>query len=147
MDQAPTSHVEKEQRHAQRIRMMAKTLGVDLDKLLQQKDISSEMVQSWTVRCMGCLHPETCDHWLGKRSAGADATPFFCRNTTVLDALVREYGGDELNHLEPESVISQQIKSHDKEVHGRYDHLDLDDQRLMLIIRQLCAEADSKLAG
>lgn len=77
----------KYDRHAKLVDRMADSQGVDLSEAVQRGDISPEELDKSVFTCLGCSETEACERWLAVNSGGADATPGYCRNEAVFDAL------------------------------------------------------------
>lgn len=74
--------------HAALVNRMAETLGIDMTKALHDERLSAEEWRDTVLRCTGCSAPETCQDWLADHhEAGAEATPDYCRNTALMEAL------------------------------------------------------------
>ncbi|ARC89245.1 DUF6455 family protein [Rhodovulum sp. MB263] len=73
--------------HAHLLEKMAEVLGVDLDEETMAGRWTPEDMQDSVSRCLGCTDPGQCRGWLGTHDAGADATPDYCRNKDLLEAM------------------------------------------------------------
>ncbi|MDU8910065.1 DUF6455 family protein [Aestuariicoccus sp. MJ-SS9] len=76
-------------RHAALVDRMAETLGLDLEELALRGALPIPEIDDAVLRCTGCSNPEGCEHWLDTQGQQAEATPRFCRNADLFDALKR----------------------------------------------------------
>ena len=125
MEKAPTIQREKQNRVSHRVQLMGMALGVNLHQLVRNDELPSDLRESMTVRCMGCLHSEKCDEWLARNAVGADATPRYCRNAEILHDIASEAGADGAVPLKVQQPVKANVSA-------------IDDVALQAMIRECC---------
>ncbi|MGH1331010.1 MAG: DUF6455 family protein [Paracoccaceae bacterium] len=82
--------LEKLEKHERLVTGMGDALGVDLMEEVQRGNLAPEELRSRVFRCMGCTDPEACGHMLAQnKGEKLEATPAYCRNSEMFDALTR----------------------------------------------------------
>lgn len=94
LENPPLQQLAKDHRHGRRVRSVGMLFGVDLDRLTRTKVVSPDLLETLTVRCIGCSHPEACKCWISKNEAGetTDSLPHFCRNADLMRRIFNSDG-------------------------------------------------------
>lgn len=74
-------------RHAILMDRMATARGLDMEEQVLRGRISSAEVADAVLSCTACSCPEECGHWLDRQEGPAEASPGYCRNARLFDAL------------------------------------------------------------
>ena len=77
---------DKISRHAGLMGDMAETLGVDFAARIAHDPALVAQYREAVMRCAHCSHEGECEGWLAGHDH-ADATPDYCRNKDLLEAL------------------------------------------------------------
>lgn len=81
--------IDRLSRHAGLVGRMADTLGIDFAEALEHGVLTPGGLRGAVINCAGCERTGECAGWLDAHSNGAEATPSYCRNKMVLNALAR----------------------------------------------------------
>lgn len=73
--------------HAALLDRMANALGVDLQDAALSGRVSIDEISDAVLDCTSCPDPTACQAWLDSRPETAGATPGYCRNAELLNAL------------------------------------------------------------
>ena len=73
--------------HAALLDRAAERLGVDLEEAVLSGQMAFEELSQSVLRCVSCVNPEDCAHWLDRGEAHASAVPVYCRNRALLTRL------------------------------------------------------------
>lgn len=75
-------------KHAALVDRMSGAVGVDLEEMILRGQLQGATLGDAVLGCTGCTNPEGCGHWLDRQEGidgTADATPDFCRNSSLFD--------------------------------------------------------------
>jgi hypothetical protein len=77
--------------HAELMRRMAGTLGLDLTEAVLAGELAAPDLRGLVLNCMACREAGACTEFLDSHAeTGADAAPGYCRNRATLDRLAAQ---------------------------------------------------------
>lgn len=74
-------------RHAALVDRMAEARGVDLEEEVLRGSLSVDRLTDAVLACTGCAAPGDCERRLAAGAGRLEATPGYCRNADLFDAL------------------------------------------------------------
>lgn len=78
-------------RHADLMKRMGRTVGVDFGRAIAEARLSPQELRTAVLACAACDRAGACDRWIGRQADdGADRAPAWCINSDLMAELAEK---------------------------------------------------------